>query len=206
MRSPPFGSDCLKVDGSANGRASGLTVEDIVCPCRRDCPARHDSTTAGQPSDGHVLVRVASAASATPIVRSDGRFIQLDCPGHSPTHARHRPDQQIIDSGRFRFVAVVVVVVGGGGGGDISEDYVGRRGWIDFGSDPVVAVPAGAARRSGQRLLHLLGKQSGRIQVDRPGPGGSALGPPQDQAQHELRQAQSSAAVNNSFRLVQTRK
>lgn len=53
-------------------------------------------------------------------------------------------------------------------------------------SDPVVAVPAGAADRQGCKRLHLLGGRGGRVQTQPAGACGTEMGPAQEQAHYEL--------------------
>lgn len=52
-----------------------------------------------------------------------------------------------------------------------------------------MAVPPRAAVRQRQRVLHHVGGDQRRVQVDRPGRSGPQVGTAQVQAQHELRQA-----------------
>ena len=60
---------------------------------------------------------------------------------------------------------------------------------VRLGTDPAVAVPARAARRSGRpRRRHCVDRPGRRVPHDRPGSGGRTLGPAQEQGEHELRQ------------------
>ncbi|CAM4695903.1 unnamed protein product, partial [Lepidochelys olivacea] len=61
--------------------------------------------------------------------------------------------------------------------------------------DPAVAVPAGAAVGQRQRRVHHVGGHQRGVQDDRPGRGGETLGRAQEQAQHELRQAEPGPAL-----------
>ncbi|XP_068035643.1 transcriptional regulator ERG isoform X3 [Anomalospiza imberbis] len=70
--------------------------------------------------------------------------------------------------------------------------------YITFGrqwADPAVAVPAGAAVGQLQLQLHHLGGHQRRVQDDGPRRGGAALGRAEEQAQHELRQAEPRPAL-----------
>lgn len=62
-------------------------------------------------------------------------------------------------------------------------------------SDPVVAVPAGAADRQRCKRLHLLGGRGGRVQTQPAGARGAEMGPAQEQAYDELRETQQSPQV-----------
>lgn len=58
-----------------------------------------------------------------------------------------------------------------------------------------VAVPAGAVAEQPVRAHHLVDQHGRRVQAAQRRRGCPALGPPQEQAQHELRQAEQGAQV-----------
>ena len=62
-------------------------------------------------------------------------------------------------------------------------------------TDPTVAVHPGASVRFGQRIVHLVDGTRRRVPYARPGGGGPALGPAQEQGGHELRQDGAGPAV-----------
>lgn len=69
-----------------------------------------------------------------------------------------------------------------------------RRGEHGQLSDPV-AVPAAAAARPRQQAAHLLDQWGRRVQAAAGRAGGQVVGRSQEQAQHELRQAEPSPAL-----------
>lgn len=62
-------------------------------------------------------------------------------------------------------------------------------------ADPAVAVPARAAQRPAERVVHHVGGHQRRVQDGGSRRRGPAVGRAQEQAQHELRQAESRAQV-----------